>query len=158
MNIQLNQNGFEKQAEIFRRKISERIPAQFGREGMQVTFRVDASLGESESYEILHIQDGYEIIGADILGLSHGIGKFLHTAKWSESDFVPSPPSGLHKPACTFRAMYFSVHNYNWYHTATTEELEEYLEEMVLWGYNAIHCIVPVLNITTIGDEMLSFG
>lgn len=154
MKIQLIANGFDKHAELLRRKIGERIPAEFGEEGVRVVLSVDPTRGSAESYEIVSAEGGFDIIGTDGLGLSHGIGKFLHTAVWGEDAFVPNPPAGMQTPACTFRAMYFSVHNYNWYHTATAEELERYLEDMVLWGYNAIHCIVPVMNITEIGDDI----
>lgn len=154
MNLQITANGYDRHAELLQRKISERIPAQFDEMGMRIELSVDATIGAGESYEIISVVGGYRIIGTDELGLSHGIGKFLHTAKWSETDFVPAPPTGLQTPVCTFRAMYFSVHNYNWYHTATARELELYLEDMVLWGYNAIHCIVPVMNITYIDDDI----
>ena len=158
MTIYIESNGYDRQAELLLRKISERISTEPGDDALTITLLVDPSRGAAESYEIVAEDGGYQIIGTDGLGLSHGIGKFLHTAKWSEEDFVPAPPRGLQTPACTFRAMYFSVHNYNWYHTATTEELEQYLEDMVLWGYNAIHCIVPVMNITFIHDDVFNIG
>lgn len=154
MKLQITANGFDQHAGLLRRKISERIPVQWDAAGLDITLSVDPAAEAEESYRIVPTERGYEIIGTDELGLSHGIGKFLHTAKWSEESFVPAPPTGWQIPACTFRAIYFSVHNYNWYHTATARELELYLEDMVLWGYNAIHCIVPVMNITYLDDDI----
>jgi hypothetical protein len=50
--------------------------------------------------------------------------------------------------------MYFSVHFYNYYHMAGAEELESYIEDMLLWGYNTILGILPVANVTDWGDEL----
>ncbi len=158
MLIHLENNGLTTHAELFKRKIAERIPVSYDATGLQIVLKTDAQLGSEESYEICPTRGGFQIIGSDQLGLLHGIGKFLHTAKWRETEFIPNPPRGLQSPATSFRAMYFSVHNYNWYHTASVEELEDYLEDMVLWGYNAIHCIVPVMNITTLGDDVFQLG
>jgi len=159
MNIRLIINGYDKQAELLRRKISERIPAEFTVTGrLSIALTVDPAIGAPESYEIRAEGDVYTVTGTDELGLYHGIGKFLHTAKWTDEDFVPNPPKGVIEPDCSFRVMYFSVHNYNWYHLAPTEELESYLEDMILWGYNGIHCIVPVMNITELGDEVFRDG
>ena len=158
MRIAIHANGYERHAELLLRKISERVPVECGAGGLEITFSVDVGNGPAESYEIFGDGAHITIAAADGLGLSHGIGKLLHTAHWCESGFVPAPPKGKQIPACTFRAMYFSVHNYNWYHTATARELELYLEDMVLWGYNAIHCIVPVMNIREIGNELFCYS
>ena len=154
MNIQIQANGYERHASLLYRKISERIALTDSGDVLTIELCVDATYGSGESYEILCDENRVRVIGTDELGLSHGIGKLLHSALWSEQSFTPAPPMGLQTPHCSFRAMYFSVHNYNWYHTATPEELELYLEDMVLWGYNAIHCIVPVMNITYMDDDI----
>ena len=154
MKIQIRADGYDRHAALLLRKIAERVEVEESAGGMMIELAVDAARGPSESYEIQCERETVRVIGTDELGLSHGIGKLLHSAVWSEMDFIPAPPAGLQIPYCTFRAIYFSVHNYNWYHTATPEELELYLEDMVLWGYNAIHCIVPVMNITYIDDEL----
>ncbi len=158
MRINLIDNGHKLQEELFVKKLSEKLDITLGEGGLVVVFDIDPALGGEDLYEISSVDGGYRIVGGSDLGLCHGVGKFLHTASLTDEKFIPNPPSGLQKPACSFRAMYFSVHFYNWYHTASTEELENYLEDMVLWGYNAIHCIVPVINITTIGDDVFKLG
>lgn len=154
MNIVLHDNGYGKHAQLLKRKITERIPAEFTEKGsLTISLFVHSALAAPESYQITTDSDGMvRVTGSDALGLYYGIGKLLHTALWNEQSFVPHPPTGIQTPKSSFRAIYFSVHNYNWYHLAPTEDLIEYLEEMLLWGYNAIHCIVPVMNITTVGD------
>jgi len=154
MKLNIVSNGNEKHAELMLRKISERIPVEITDGGLAVSLRIDPSIGRAESYEISEKDGVYIINGSDSLGLYYGIGKFLHTAIWTDGDLVPAPPKGVKSPDCDLRIMYFSIHNYNWYQTAPTEELEAYVEDMLLWGYNAIHCIVPVMNITAIGDEV----
>ncbi len=157
MHITLTDNGHSLHSALFRKKLSEKISAVYNG-GLKISLSVKPSLGGEDFYDIVPCDGGYEIIGGGDLGLFHGIGKFLHTAIWNEDSFIPSPPRGIQVPDCTFRAIYFSVHFFNWYHTSSAQELEEYLEEMVLWGYNAIHCIVPVININEIGDDVFELG
>lgn len=149
MNLKVISNGFEKQAVLLLKKVKERILIEEKASDLVIELHVDAGLGAEESYLIEGKNKCWKITGTDEIGLYHGIGKFLHTSKWNETEFIPNPPIGLQEPDCTFRAMYYSVHFYNWYHMAPTEELKEYTEEMLLWGYNAIVCIIPLLNLNS---------
>ena len=158
MKLLIIDNGNTAHAELMLRKITERVEVTPVGGGLSVTLKVDGSIGVKESYRIVKENGGYTVTGSDALGLYYGVGRFLHTAIWTEDGFTPNPPEGTVTPHCTFRAIYFSVHNYNWYHLAPTEELVSYLEDMVLWGFNAIHCIVPVMNIYEIGDEIFKEG
>ena len=146
MKMKVIANGNEMHLDLLKRIIGERIPVEFGTEGMEIELCVDYAIGKEESYQITEEQDKWKITGADVAGLYYGIGKFLHTAKWSEEEFVPQPPKGLVAPDCDFRATYFSIHFYNWYYQAEAEELEKYVEEIMLWGYNTIVCIIPLVN------------
>lgn len=154
MNIHIISNGLNKHEALLQRNIMERIPANFVKEGFSIELCIDDAIGAEESYQISGEGNIWKITGTNSLGLFHGIGKFLHTSKWTEADFQPNPPKKLMEPACTFRAIYFAVHQYNWYQMAPTEELEKYLEEMMLWGYNAIHLIIPVLNLHSFEDDL----
>ena len=98
--------------------------------------------------------DAVRAVNEKQLMLYYGIGKFLHTAIWSETEFVPNPPTKEMIPACEFRATYYSVHFFNWYHKAPTAELEEYLESMLLWGYNTIICILPIVYFENFDDPV----
>ena len=145
MKVIVIDNGFERHRNLFEKTIKERIPVRFTEGGMEIELCMDETIGKAESYIITSEANKYIITGADERGLYYGIGKLLHSAKWSETDFVPQPPTGVQTPANVFRAVYTSVHFYNWYHQAPTEELERYLEELVLWGYNIIISIVPIV-------------
>ncbi len=144
----------ENAAKLLEKHISKRIDASFEDGGMRIMLAVDDELGAPENYRIDGAGDGWTITGSDERGLIYGIGKFLHSACWSENSFEPKTTDGVITPDCDFRCIYFSVHAYNWYHMAPTEDLEEYLEELVLYGYNALHCIVPIMNVHSLEEEL----
>lgn len=154
MNIRIIDNNYVQHAALLKKSIMERIPAEFGECGMTIELCVNKQLGTAESYFITSEAEGYRITGVDDAGLYYGIGKFLHTAKWSAEEFAPQPPEGVKSPACSFRAMYFAVHLFNWYANAPIEELERYLEELLLWGYNTIVLIIPVIDIESFEDRL----
>ena len=154
MRLTIKSNGYEAHAALLERHIKKRIPTEVGHGGLLIELRIDAAVGATESYRISSVEKGYEIVGSDVLGLYYGIGKLLHSAKWSETDFVPNPPMGVVTPACSFRATYFAIHFYNWYQQAPTEELEEYVENMLLWGYSTIIAVLPVVNLSSFEDEL----
>lgn len=158
MKLRIVDNGNTAHAELMLRKLSERLPVEPSEDGLTVVLRVDPALAAAESYRISRENGGFAVTGSDSLGLYYGVGRLLHTAVYTEKDFIPDPPQETVTPHCTFRAIYFSVHNYNWYHLAPTEDLVSYLEDMLLWGFNAIHCIVPVMNIYEIGDGIFKDG
>jgi hypothetical protein len=154
MKICIKANHYEKQASLLRKTLEKRIDVEFASDGMSIELDVADTWNEKESYQIAKIENGYKITGSDELGLYYGIGKFLHTAVWSETEFVPNPPTKEMIPACEFRATYYSVHFFNWYHKAPTAELEEYLESMLLWGYNTIICILPIVCFENFDDPV----
>lgn len=152
MRINIQDNGYEKQRELLMKSVAERIPLDLSGEEMRIVLCVDETIGKAESFLIEYVDGAWNITGADELGLSYGIGKFLHTARWGETDFVPQPPVGVCTPAHDFRAVYVSIHFHNWYHEATTEELKKYLEELLLWGHNAIITVVPLVNLESFDE------
>lgn len=154
MTVNIIDNGFKLHSALLKKSISSRIPAEYTEDGMTVELILDRLIGDAESYLIKKTDSGWKIIGADESGIFYGIGKFLHTSKWSDVDFVPCPPTRVVTPACSFRAMYFAVHLFNWYANAPAEELGEYLEELLLWGYNTIVLIIPVIDIYTFDDVL----
>lgn len=155
MKIQIQNNGYNEHEQILLRNLEDRIPIEISKdkEGMLIDLSVNAAIGPEESYQIEKDSAGWKIIGSDAAGLYYGIGKYLHTAKWTENRFIPSSTRRVSTPDCSFRATYFSVHFYNWYYMAPSEELKKYIEEMLLWGYNAIISIIPVVNIEDFEDS-----
>ena len=144
-------NGHERHAGILRQILAERIAGESG----DITFSLctDEAIGPAESYRIEGEDKHWRVTGADERGLYYGIGKLLHTAKWERDRMTPDPPRGVRSPQCSFRAIYFAVHLNNWYANAPTEELERYIKELMLWGYNAIVLILPVIDLYSFEDE-----
>ncbi|MBR5262036.1 MAG: hypothetical protein IKV47_07700 [Oscillospiraceae bacterium] len=132
MKINLIAGGNTAHADLLRSRINERIPCEYAPDGLTVSLSVDPVRGEAESYAIEAIDGGFAVVGTDTLGLYHGIGKLLHSARWSENDFSPLPTDGLVVPYSKYRAIYFSMHFYNWYQMAPAEELERYLEDLMV--------------------------
>ena len=153
MTIQIS-GGFPAQEALLRRHVARRITASFAADGMRVTLSVDDTFSKPESYRIDGGGEDWHITGSDERGLYYGVGKFLHSACWTEESFAPRATDGWVSPDCPFRCIYFSVHCYNWYHRASPEELEAYLEELLLYGYNAVECIVPVLSIHSFEEAL----
>jgi len=154
MKININNGGYRQHEQLLKKGIEKKIDVVYGDGGIQIELAVNCALEKEESYLITGEGDSWKITGADEAGLYYGIGKFLHTAKWTKEWMTPNPPQKMMTPACSFRAMYFAVHLYNWYANAPTEELETYLEELLLWGYNAIVLIIPVIDIYSFEDEL----
>lgn len=145
MKLFICDNGFSQHKDLLLRTIEKRIPVEISEAGMKIEIDYNNTIKKEEGYLIEKKNDGWKITGADQRGLYYGIGKFLHTAKWSEKEFVPNPPVGVQAPVHDFRAVYTSVHFHNWYYQANTEELKDYLEELLLWGHNIIISIVPIV-------------
>ncbi len=147
MKINLKTNGYKNHGELFCKTVAKRIDVEFADDGMIIELQIDKTIADKESFLICGKNNHWTITGCDELGLYFGIGKFLHTAKWNENDFMPQATDGVVTPECSFRAMYFATHFYNFYHAATKEALDEYLDDLLLWGYNTILCIVPVVTL-----------
>ncbi len=147
MVINLQSNGFYKHAELFVKTVADRIPLELADSGMRIELNIDGMLARAESFLICGDSDHWSIVGSDELGLYFGIGKFLHTATWSENIFVPKATTGVVSPDCSFRALYLARHFYNFYHTATLEVISQYIDDMLLWGYNTVLGIVPIVTL-----------
>lgn len=154
MKINLIDHGYTDHSALLRKTIESKIAVEYEADGMKIELDIKNMFADAESYYITFEDDCWKIIASDVLGLYYGIGKFLHTAKWTDEEFVPNPPTKVVTPVCHFRATYFSVHFYNWYHMAGMEELQDYLETMLLWGYNTIVCILPVVNFENFEDPV----
>ena len=154
MKLKINYGSHALQAALLERSVRERIDLGEG-ETLSVTLKTDPGM-KPESYRVDAVPDGFEVTGADDLGLSFGIGKLLHYAVWTENSFAPKATRGAVEPAGAFRAIYFSIHFYNWYQNAPEEELKKYMEDLLLWGYNTIVLIIPVVNSFSIGDEIFA--
>ena len=152
MRLNIVSNGNEVYAALLKKTVARRVPVESG-ESLEIALQVRADLGPAESYCIEQTVRGWCVTGADGAGLGFGIGKLLHTAKWTAEGFAPRSTMGVIAPECSLRAMYFAIHLHNWYANAPAAELEQYVEELFLWGYNAIMVIVPVIDLYAFDEE-----
>lgn len=143
MRIKVSDNGNLDHAKILTERISERIPLENAEGGMTVRLEIDEKTGAAESYKIFRNGEEWVIAGADTLGLYFGIGKFLHSAKWSEEEFIPKETDSVIAPKGYFRAVYIAKHFSNIYDVAPLEFIERYIDDLLLWGHNTVTCIIP---------------
>ncbi len=146
MKIEIIDRGLSFHKEVLFRQIAARVPVSEKAGGLTVKLIEDKSIGAPESYLVRGAEKNWEIVGADTLGVFFGIGKFLHSATWSETDFAPATTEGVVTPACPLRMVYFSIHFFNFYQMASKDELRDYLESLLLWGYNTFHATLPRIN------------
>jgi hypothetical protein len=148
--ISIKTNGLSDQtaeylSDLLKRKLAQRSDIRFDspeKSDWILCLALDPTIGE----EGFRIEDGAAqevlITGNDPLGLLHGIGKLLRTAEYEwdsdERGFRPGAWRGTSLPARKVRGMYFATHFRNFYHRAPIEEVEAYIEDLALWGYNAI--------------------
>ncbi|MCC6446989.1 MAG: hypothetical protein IT210_26490 [Armatimonadetes bacterium] len=137
----LNRNKtIENIAGVLVRQIEARCGAKAGESKGEASIRlaVRQGIGE-EGFEIADGPNGsVQITGNDERGLLYGVGKFLRSSRFDEEGFTPGGWRGRSVPEKPFRAIYFATHFHNFYHDAPVEAIERYVEELGLWGYNAV--------------------
>lgn len=133
-------------ARIFIRKVAERSSARVslsGRADLNIDLAVDPGLGP----EAFVISDepgpGIRIAGGGSRGLLYGVGRFLRDSTCRGREFFPGAWRGGSAPACPVRGVYLAVHGGNFYEAAPAADVERYIEDLALWGLNAVACHFP---------------
>ena len=128
-----------KLVDIIHRNIVERCGLT-GKNNPAALPVIDLSIEPGLGSEGFRIADGpageIRIIGNDQRGLLYGAGQFLHSSRYEEGRFVPGSWRGASCPEKTFRGIYFATHFHNYFHDAPIEEVEAYVEDLALWGFN----------------------
>lgn len=132
---------------ILKSRIEERCSARVveARRGAQIILTVDGRL-PLEAFQIDEKGGAVRIAGGSPRGLLYGIGKFLRTSSY-DGTFQPSAWRGTSAPQGALRGMYFASHFHNWYHQASEAEMARYMEDLALWGVNAIMAIFPMIDL-----------
>jgi len=124
---------------VFARQVQQRCDAKVittGNAPLTVELAVEKGIG-AEGYRIDDRKDGgVRIAGNDERGLVAGVGKFLRTSRYDKGGFTPGTWRGTSVPQKPVRGIYFATHFNNFYHDAPIEEVERYVEELGLWGFN----------------------
>lgn len=137
---------------ILKDRIEMRCPAQVVRAESvgQIILKVSGDLPE-EGFRIDGTGSGVRITGGSPQGLLFGSGKFLRTSRY-DGAFHASPWRGTSMPQGSLRGMYFATHFHNWYHVAPEAEIVRYLEDLALWGVNALEICFPFINLQDWND------
>jgi len=140
--------------DLARRQIERRCDANVvnqGPAGETLRLELSPDVG-AESFEIADGGDHtVRIRAGDQRGLVYGMGKFLRTSRYEEG-IEPSSWRGACAPDKPLRGIYLASHFHNWYHEAPTLDVAEYVEELALWGINAIVVWFDMHHYTGIAD------
>jgi len=149
MTIQVFDNGHSAHRDILYRISGgyELFPVSVSR----IELDVKQGIGPSESFLLKRHRETIWITGSDKLGLYYGIGKLVHNI-WRIDD--QSLWNTVVSPKGSFRAIYWCAHFYNWFAMAPEEEQAQYLEELLLWGYNTVVSGVGIVNCETENDPV----
>lgn len=93
----------------------------------------------TSGFELSDAPDGALVIaGGDAHGVLYGVGKFLHSGGFTADGLVLTSWRGRSVPLRPLRGMYFATHFHNFYHDAPAADIARYVEELALWGINAL--------------------
>lgn len=97
-----------------------------------------------ETFQLAGGKNHIKIIGSDERGILYGVGKFLRTSNFSAAGFTPGSWRGSSAPTGKVRGIYLATHFNNFYEAAPIEEVQQYVEELALWGVN--HLVIHFAN------------
>ncbi|MCC6587802.1 MAG: hypothetical protein IT168_13995 [Bryobacterales bacterium] len=141
----------EKAAAIFMRRVNERCGAAGGKP-VTVELRVSPGIG-MEAYSIANAGRGaIRVTGNGDSGVLYGLGKLFRSSTCDDGRFVPGTWRGSSKPVGSLRGIYLASHFGNYYEAASSEELERYVEDLALWGVNAVGFAFPTWQYTGFDD------
>lgn len=131
-----------KAAAIFKRVVREKIGVIVGSRITSQSLNIIGSIAPGigkEGYRICDDSQGaIRIMGNDERGLLYGVGRFLREADFEKGRMIPGRWRGSDVPKGEVRGMYFATHFHNFYHEAPISAVQRYVEDLSLWGCNAL--------------------
>jgi len=132
---------FENIGRVLAQQIQDRCEAKVLTVGKQ-QFTIELGLKSDHAAEGFSIEDrsggGVKIVGSDERGVLYGVGKFLRTSRYDQGGFTPGTWRGTSVPQKPVRGVYFATHFHNFYHDAPAGDVQRYVEDLGLWGYNTL--------------------
>lgn len=130
-------------AQLLQRQIQARCGARvnIGKGASTRAFTIRLTLDEKlprEGFRIEGDGGGVLIAGRDERGVLYGVGKFLRASRYDGSTFSPATWRGSDAPQKPLRGIYLATHFHNFYHDAPVGEVNRYVEELGLWGFNTV--------------------
>lgn len=128
-------------AGVLARQVMQRCDAHVVDDG-DAPLKIELAIAPGIGREGFRIEDrpggGVRIVGNDTRGLLFGVGKLLRASRYHQGGFIPGPWRGTSLPEKTVRGIYFATHFHNFYHDAPIAEVERYVEDLGLWGFNTL--------------------
>jgi hypothetical protein len=126
---------------VFARQVQQRCKAKVA-EDLDAVLTVELAIEPGIGAEGFRIEDGkagtIRIIGNDERGTLYGIGKFLRTSRYDQGGFTAGTWRGTSVPEKPVRGIYLATHFHNFYESAPVAEVQQYVEDLGLWGYNVV--------------------
>ncbi len=145
----------DKAAAIFTRRVKQRCgieTANAGANAPTIELQVRPGIG-AEGFTISSGAGGtVRVTGNDDLGVLYGLGKLFRTSRCAAGGFLPGAWRGTSHPVASLRGIYLASHFGNFYEAAPIQELEDYVEDLALWGVNAIGFAFPPWQYASLDD------
>lgn len=83
--------------------------------------------------------DNFAIVcGSDSHGVLYGLGRLLRIIDFDDEFLYVPATLEITQPASRERIVYFATHFNNWYECAPDEDIQRYIEDLALWGFNGL--------------------
>lgn len=124
---------------VLKEEIQKRCNIDFSSPKYDFEIEIGITPSGNDGFKIEKNGKGVKIYGNSESGLLSGIGYFLRNSEFTNGKFIPSEWEGESFPEKEVRGIYFATHFYNFYHYAPIGKIKKYIEELSLWGFNAIN-------------------
>jgi hypothetical protein len=145
----------ERAGEVLTRQIAKRCSVALVTGG-EAELRIELAIENGvkpEGYRIAQTTNGaVRILASDARGLMYGAGRFLHTSRFDQAGVTPGAWRGTSSPDCEVRGLYFATHFNNFYEAAPLVDVQDYIEELALWGINTLEVTFPRWHYTGFDD------
>ena len=139
---------------ILKKRIEQRCPVKFvsKKPDIVINLAVDETIG-GQGFRIEQKgENSIYITGDGMMGLLYGVGKYLHSSRYTTGGFISSDWRGTSIPTGIVRGIQLDTHFCNFYHMASAEELTEYVEDLALWGINYLDVVFPLIDLLNWDD------
>lgn len=145
----------QEAAQLLARGITERCGAKVrfqGRAPLTLELKVNGN-GSADGFAITDRPGGGILItGNNARSLLTGVGRLIRDSSFAAGGFAPTAWRGKDAPASRIRGVYLATHFGNFYDAAPLDEIRPYLEDLAVWGYNAVIFSFPTMSFDGFGD------
>ena len=121
----------EDQGAIVEKIVKQRVSERVASGELNLSYAIDASF-EPEEYSLETSGIDATLRAGSFPGLIFASGKLLRSLEYRADSLAVPELTIREKPDASFRCCYFARHFHNWYHMASNEELERYVEDLAL--------------------------